>query len=69
MATNRPNVAVQTFLTLVKWFLLVLVANNLIWAAIHFGYIDKSFSGTEIGEIYQTGQNNNQEIANVGTKS
>lgn len=64
MPRRRPKVAVETFLTLVKWFLIILIVNNLIWAFIHFGYISKSFDGTEISDVYQSGQNNNQEITN-----
>lgn len=64
MAQNSPNVAVETFLSLVKWFLIILIVNNLIWAVVHFGYYSSTFNGTEIAGVYQDGENNNQEVGN-----
>lgn len=43
---HQIAIAKEVFLSLIKWFLLVLVINNLIWAAIHCNYIAKSFDGT-----------------------
>ena len=60
---KEPNVVVEVFLSLVKWFLLFIVVNNLIWAAIHFGYVHKSFGGTSM-EVMQSGTNNNQSVKN-----
>lgn len=60
---ETPNVAVQVFLSLVKWFLIILIVNNLIWAGVHFGYVSKSFGGTHM-EVQQDGTNNNQSITN-----
>ena len=31
---NKPNAFVEVFLSLVKWFLIVLLVNNLIWAGV-----------------------------------
>ena len=64
MTQKEPNIAVETFLALVKWFLVILIVNNLIWAGIHFGYYSSTFNGTEVNDVYQGGSNNNQEIAN-----
>lgn len=63
---STPNHAIQAFLDLIKWFLVVLILNNAIWAAVHFGYFSKSFSPSNSATIdaVQTGTNNNQEITN-----
>ncbi len=64
---KKPNVAVEVFLSLVKYFLIFIVINNLIWAGIHFGYFAKSFDGTTMSAdmSLETGtQTNNQSITN-----
>lgn len=53
----------EIFLSLVKWFLIVLIINNLIWAGVHYGYFAKSFNGTSM-EVLQDGTNNNQSVTN-----
>jgi hypothetical protein len=63
MAKQEPNIAVETFLSLCKWFLIILIINNLIWAGIHFGYYFNSFSGTSV-EMQQDGEHNNQSMTN-----
>lgn len=66
MAQNSPNIAVETFLSLVKWFLIILIVNNLIWAGIHFGYYFSSFEGTQsYVEQQQSGYDNVQGLDNV----
>lgn len=60
---ETPNVAVEVFLSLVKWFLIFIVINNLVWAGVHYGYFSKSFSGTAM-EVMQDGTNNNQSVTN-----
>jgi hypothetical protein len=60
---KQPNMAVEVFLSLVKYFLLFVLINNLIWAGIHFSYVYKSFSGTSM-EVMQDGTNNNQSVTN-----
>ena len=63
---DSPNVAVETFLSLVKYFLIVLILNNLIWAGIHFGYYFNSFTGTESYiQQEQSGHDNIQGLDNV----
>ena len=60
---NSPNIAVEVFLSLVKWFLVFVIINNLIWAGVHFGYFSQSFGGTAM-EVSQDGTNNNQRVNN-----
>lgn len=38
------SMATEVFLSLVKWFILFTVLNNLVWAIVHFHYVNKSFS-------------------------
>lgn len=67
MTRQEPNIAVETFLSLCKWFLIILIINNLIWAGIHFGYVSKSFSGTSMAaemNLESGTQNNSQSITN-----
>ena len=66
MTKQEPNIAVETFLSLCKWFLIILIINNLIWAGIHFGYYFNSFEGTQTHvEQQQSGYDNVQGIDNV----
>jgi hypothetical protein len=66
MTKQEPNIAVETFLSLCKWFLIILIINNLIWAGIHFGYYFNSFEGTQsYVEQQQSGYDNVQGIDNV----
>lgn len=60
---KEPNMIGEIFLSLVKWFLIILIINNLIWAGVHYGYFAKSFSGTSM-EVMQDGTNNNQSVTN-----
>lgn len=61
---NQIAIAKEVFLSLIKWFLLVLVVNNLVWAAVHFGYVYKSFEGETSAtiEASQTNQNGDNTI-------
>lgn len=67
---KQPNVAVEVFLSLIKWFIVALVVTNLItsliWAGVHYGYFAKSFNGTAVSaDMIQTDNNNtNQSITN-----
>ena len=58
---TKPNMTTEVFLSLVKYFLLFVVLNNLIWAGVHYGYFAKSFNGTSM-EVSQDGTNNNQSV-------
>lgn len=69
METNTPNHAIQAFLDMFKWFLIVTiilqVITNGIWAGVHFGYFSKSFNGTSMSadmNLESGTQNNNQSI-------
>lgn len=66
---KQPNVAVEVFLSLIKWFIVALVVTNLItsliWAGVHYGYFAKSFNGTSSSmEVWQDGTSNNQSVTN-----
>lgn len=56
---KTPNIAVEVFLSLVKWFLIFIVINNLIWAGIYFYGNSVELSQNEISSIY-----NNQSVTN-----
>ena len=63
MKETKPNIAVEVFLSLVKWFLIFVIVNNLIWAALYFhnnGSVE--LSQDEISAIY-----NNQSVTNGKT--
>lgn len=60
---KQPNIAVEVFLSLVKWFLVILIINNLIWAGIFTHYLNKSITSSTT-EMWQDGTNNNQSITN-----
>lgn len=60
---KQPNIAVEVFLSLVKWFLVILIINNLIWAGLFVHYVNKSVTDSNI-EMTQDGQQNNQSITN-----
>ena len=60
---KQPNIAVEVFLSLVKYFLLFVLLNNLIWGGIFTYYLHKSVGDTSV-EMTQDGQHNNQSITN-----
>lgn len=56
------SMAKEVFMSLIKWFVLFTLVNNLAWAVAHFYYINKSFSGgpsTTIEATQETGEGNN----------
>ena len=62
---KQPNIAIEVFLSLVKWFLLFVIANNLIWAGIYTYTLHKASSDTmTTTEMWQDGSNNKQSITN-----
>lgn len=63
MKAKQPNLNLEIFFTSFKWFAIILLLNNLVWAFLHFGYVSKSFGGTAI-EVQQDGQHNNQSVKN-----
>lgn len=59
--SNEPNAFIEVFLSLVKWFLIVLLINNLIWASVLYGIVN----GAEITNTqYIDGEDNVQELSN-----
>lgn len=60
---KKPNEFVEVFMSLVKWFLLVMLLNNAIWLGVVYTLV----SGTsEETTLNQDGENNTQGI-NYGT--
>lgn len=59
---KKPNEFVEVFLSLVKWFMVVLLLNNAIWGIIFYKTVSSS-----IIEAEQDGENNIQEVGNVST--
>lgn len=64
MKCKEPNLIVETFLSMMKYVLIFVILNNLIWAAVHFGYVSKSFGGSYDIAMTQDGENNNQSLNN-----
>ena len=58
---KQPNVTVEVFMSLIKWFLIFTLINNGMWALVHYGVF--STSGAEITQT-QDGTNNYQEMTN-----
>lgn len=54
------QVAKEVFLSIIKWFLLFVFANNLIWGFIFWRSIE---STSIIGDTIQDGLNNKQEVS------
>ena len=62
---KTPNIAVETFLSLVKYFLVIIVIINVIWAGIFIYTLSKaSVDTTNTTEMWQDGTNNKQSITN-----
>ena len=62
---KQPNIAVEVFLSLVKYFLLFVILNNLIWCGVFTYYVNKSITDVSHSiEMTQDGQDNNQSITN-----
>ena len=58
---NELQIAKEVFLSIVKWFLIVLLANNLIWGLVLYSFV--SDSSADISQS-QNGTNNYQEMTN-----
>ena len=56
---KKPNEFIEVFMSLIKWFLIVLLINNLIWAGV---FVIATSSEEVI--ITQDGQDNLQEMNN-----
>lgn len=58
---NELQIAKEVFLSIIKWFLIVLLINNLIWGVV----VCKMLSGEDVGMTQiQDGTNNLQEMSN-----
>ena len=60
---QKPNEYVEVFMSLIKWFLIVLIVNNFIWAAVYIVGTSESTST----QLNQDGTNNIQEMSNGKT--
>lgn len=58
---KQPNSFVEVFLSLIKWFLVVLLINNLIWAMV---FVISNSSVQETTTLSQDGTDNIQGINN-----
>ena len=58
---NEFQIAKEVFLSIVKWFLVVLLLNNLIWGVVMYGFVGGT--STDINQT-QDGTNNYQEMTN-----
>lgn len=58
---NEFQIAKEVFLSIVKWFLVVLLLNNLIWGIVLYSFV--SGTSTDINQS-QDGTNNYQEMTN-----
>ena len=56
---NKPNEFIEVFMSLIKWFLVVLLINNAIWAGVFI-----ISTSSEETTMVQDGQNNSQEMNN-----
>lgn len=67
---KKPNLNVENGWLIFKYMFILLVFTNLLWAAVHFGYINKSFGGSyDIAMSQNTdGDNNNQSMINGTAK-
>ena len=58
---NEFQIAKEVFLSIVKWFLVVLLLNNLIWGIVLYSFV--SDTSADIHQS-QNGTNNYQEMTN-----
>ena len=58
---KKPNDFIEVFMSLIKWFLIILLVNNLIWAGVV--YVLVAGNDASITQM-QDGTNNTQEMIN-----
>ena len=58
---NKPNPFVEVFMSLVKWFLVIILINNLIWAGVLYVILHES---EVTNSITQDGYQSFQEVTN-----
>lgn len=61
---KEPNAFIEVFLSLVKWFLVILIVNNLIWAGVFILATSSEETTETYNEMTQDGYNNHQELNN-----
>lgn len=65
---KEPNLIVETFMSMFKWFIgalvVIVLIINAIWASVHYNYVNKSFGGSYDIAMTQDGENNNQSLTN-----
>lgn len=63
---QQLSMAKEVFLSLIKWFVLFTLVNNLAWAVVHFYYVNKSFGdtpSTTIEATQETVEGNNSIVS------
>ena len=60
---KKPNETIEVFMSLIKWFFIVLLLNNAIWFGVVYSLVNDT---TEETTLNQDGENNTQGI-NYGT--
>lgn len=58
---NELQIAKEVFLSIIKWFLIVILVNNIIWGVVFFYAIYNTSSSVSVA---QDGTENYQEVAN-----
>jgi hypothetical protein len=57
---EKPNTTIEVFLSLVKWFLIILLLNNLIWGAIFYSAVN----GDGLHAEQEQGGHDNYQVIN-----
>lgn len=63
---NELQIAKEVFMSIIKWFLIVLLLNNLIWGVVFYKTVSESSYDVD---ALQDGTNNNQEVLNGKAKN
>lgn len=58
---NKPNLTVEIFMSVIRWFLLFVIVNNLIWFLVVHSLVGGN--GANISQT-QDGESNYQELVN-----
>ena len=66
--SSVPNIAVEAAFSVLKWALIILVINNALWAAIHYGDTKRPSHNTEIS-VVQDGTSNSVTQPSIGGNS
>ena len=63
---NELQIAKEVFLSIIKWFLIVILVNNLIWGFVFYKTVSESSYDVD---AVQDGTNNKQEVLNGKTSN